>query len=245
MDVALHRLPVTVVLDRAGVTGEDGPSHNGMWDLALLGMVPGVRIAAPRDEATLRDALREAVEITDGPSVLRFPKTPLNAPLPALRRVGQVDVLAEPAPDVAVDVLVIAVGALAGDVVEAADAVGQAGYSVRVVSPLWVTPVDAALLALARRAALVVTVEDGVVAGGVGTRIAAALRDAGHDVPTREIGIPVRFLEHGSVVGVKASVGLTVQNIGRRIVEWAALVCPGNEPGEVAASRRAGGLGGD
>jgi 1-deoxy-D-xylulose-5-phosphate synthase len=245
MDVALHRLPVTVVLDRAGVTGEDGPSHNGMWDLALLGMVPGVRIATPRDEASLRDALREAVEITDGPSVLRFPKTPLGAPLPALRRVGQVDVLAEPAPDVAVDVLAIAVGALSGDVVEAADAVRQAGYSVRVVAPRWVTPVDAALVALARRAALVVTVEDGVVAGGVGTRIAAALRDAGYDAPTREIGIPVRFLEHGSVVGVKASVGLTVQNIGRRIVEWAALVCPGDEPGEVAASRRAGGLGGD
>jgi 1-deoxy-D-xylulose-5-phosphate synthase len=245
MDVALHRLPVTVVLDRAGITGEDGPSHNGMWDLALLGMVPGIRIAAPRDEATLRDALREAVEVADGPTVLRFPKTPLGAPLPAARRVGQVDVLAEPEPDARVDVLAIAVGALAGDVLEAADAVRQAGYSVRVVAPRWVTPVDAALAALAARASLVVTVEDGVVAGGVGSRTAAALRDAGCTVPTREIGIPVRFLEHGSVTGVKASVGLTVQDIGRRIVEWAALVCPGDEPDEVAAPRRAGEFGGD
>jgi 1-deoxy-D-xylulose-5-phosphate synthase len=227
MDVALHRLPVTVVLDRAGVTGEDGPSHNGMWDLALLGMVPGIRIAAPRDEATLRDALREAVEVSDGPTVLRYPKTPLGPPLPALRRVGQFDVLAEPAPDADVDVLAVAVGSLAGDVLEAAAAVRQAGYTIRVVAPRWVTPVDPELITLAGRAALVVTVEDGVVTGGVGTRFAQALRDAGTDVPTREIGVPVRFLEHGSVAGVKASVGLTVQDIGRRIVEWSAKLAPG------------------
>ena len=105
MDVALHRLPVTVVLDRAGITGEDGPSHNGMWDLALLGIVPGLRVAAPRDEPTLRELLREALDIGDGPTVLRFPKTPLVDPVPALRRVGGVDVLAEPARDAAVDVL--------------------------------------------------------------------------------------------------------------------------------------------
>ena len=245
MDVALHRLPVTVVLDRAGITGEDGPSHNGMWDLALLGMVPGIRIAAPRDEATLRDALREAVEVTDGPTVLRYPKTPLGAAAAGAAPRRPVDVLAEPAPDVDVDVLAVAVGSLAGDVLEAAAAVRQAGYTIRVVAPRWVTPVDPELITLAGRAALVVTVEDGVVTGGVGARVAQTLRDAGIDVPTREIGIPVRFLEHGSVAGVKASVGLTVQDIGRRIVEWSALVCPGTEPGEVAASRRAGEAGGD
>jgi 1-deoxy-D-xylulose-5-phosphate synthase len=227
MDVALHGLPVTVVLDRAGITGQDGPSHNGMWDLALLGMVPGLRIAAPRDEATLRELLREAVDVADGPTVLRYPKTPLGADLPAVRRIGSVDVLAEPDADAAVDVLVVAVGSMAGDVVDAAAGVRRAGYSVRVVAPRWVSPVDPVLVGLAERAGLVVTVEDGVAAGGIGTRIGQTLREAGHDGPTREIGIPVRFLEHGSVADVRASAGLTVQDIGRRIVEWSATV-PGN-----------------
>lgn len=236
MDVALHRLPVTVVLDRAGITGEDGGSHNGMWDLALLGIVPGIRIAAPRDEATLRELLREAVEVADGPTVLRFPKTPLCAPVPALRRVGGVDVLAEPEADSAVDVLVVAVGSMATDTLQAVQAVRRAGYSARVVAPRWVTPVDPALIELAGSAGLVVTVEDGVATGGVGSRVAQTLRDAGRDVPTREIGIPVRFLEHGSVAGVRASVGLTVQDIGRRIVEWAALVSPIGEADENGAA---------
>ncbi|HEU5267037.1 MAG TPA: 1-deoxy-D-xylulose-5-phosphate synthase, partial [Jatrophihabitans sp.] len=171
MDVALHRLPVTVVLDRAGVTGDDGPSHNGMWDLAILGVVPGLRLAAPRDEDTLRELLREAVEIDDGPTVLRFPKTPLAEPAPALRRVGQFDVLSEPGPDAAVDVLLVAVGAVASDVLEAGTAVQRAGYTTRVVAPRWINPVDPAVCELADTARLVVTVEDGVVVGGVGARI--------------------------------------------------------------------------
>jgi 1-deoxy-D-xylulose-5-phosphate synthase len=244
MDVALHGLPVTVVLDRAGITGEDGPSHNGMWDLALLQMVPGIRIAAPRDEPTLRALLGEAVEVPDGPTVLRFPKTPLGAPVPALRSVGGVDVLAEPDQSGPVDVLVVAVGATAGDVVEAAQAVTRAGYSVRVVGPRWVVPVPDGLTELARAARLVVTVEDGVVSGGIGARISQTFRAAGTDIPTREIGIPVRFLEHGSVADVRAAVGLTVQDIGRRIVEWAALVAPADEAGgageDVPAGRRIG-----
>src|SRR4051794_7269094 len=243
MDVALHRLPVTVVLDRAGITGEDGPSHNGMWDLALLHMIPGIRIAAPRDERTLRELLHAAAEVADGPTVLRFPKTPLGAPVPAVRAVGGVDVLQEPGADAEVDVLVVAVGATAADVVEAAGAVTRAGYSVRVVAPRWVIPVDAALTGLAAQAGLVVTVEDGVVAGGIGSRISQKLRNDGHDVPTREIGVPVRFLEHGSVADVRAAAGLTVQDIGRRIVEWAAEVAPAGESGEaadVSAVRRIG-----
>jgi 1-deoxy-D-xylulose-5-phosphate synthase len=249
MDVALHRLPVTVVLDRAGITGEDGPSHNGMWDLALLQMVPGIRIGAPRDEPTLRALLAEAVEIADGPTVLRFPKTPLGAPVPALRSVGEVDVLAEPEGGSPVDVLVIAIGAAAADVVEAAHAVARAGYSVRVVGPRWVMPIPDGLAELAREARLVVTVEDGVVSGGIGARISQTFRAAGSDVPTREIGIPVRFLEHGSVADVRAAAGLTVQDIGRRIVEWAALVAPADEQGgageDIPAARRIGEIGPD
>jgi 1-deoxy-D-xylulose-5-phosphate synthase len=241
MDVALHELPVTLVLDRAGITGEDGASHNGMWDLALLGMVPGIRIAAPRDEATLRAELAEAVEHTAGPTVLRFPKTALGAGLPAIRQVGDVDVLAEPGPHDEVDALVVAIGATAADVLDASGAIGRAGYTVRVVDPRWVTPVSPALLDLARRAALVVTVEDGVVVGGVGSRLAQALREAGIDVPTRELGIPTKFLAHGRVADVRAQAGLTVQDIGRRIVEWSALVQRGDERGsDVPAAGRSG-----
>jgi 1-deoxy-D-xylulose-5-phosphate synthase len=249
MDIALHGLAVTVVLDRAGVTGQDGPSHNGMWDLALLGMVPGLRLAAPRDEITLRELLHEAVAVSDGPTVLRYPKTPLGADLPAVRRTGDVDVLAEPDAEADVDVLIVAVGSMATDVLDAAAGVRRAGYTVRVIAPRWVTPVDPAISGLAARAQLVVTVEDGIATGGVGSRIAQTLREAGHDVPTREIGIPVRFLEHGTVAGVRASVGLTVQDIGRRIVEWAAKVAPSGGTGgpsdDVQAARRAGEFGGD
>ncbi len=220
MDVALHRLGVTVVLDRAGLTGDDGPSHNGMWDLALLGVVPGIRIAAPRDEPTLRAELAEAVEVEDGPTVLRFPKTPLVADLPALRQVGGVDVLAEDGTG-PVDVLLVAIGAVATDVLAAADAVRQAGFTVRVVDPRWVTPVPAALVGLARDARLVVSVEDGVVVGGAGSRLAQAVSAAGVDVPTRQIGIPAEFLEHGKVADVRVRIGLTGQDIGRRVVEAA------------------------
>jgi 1-deoxy-D-xylulose-5-phosphate synthase len=151
---------------------------------------------------------------------LRFPKTPLGDAVPAVRRVGDVDVLAEPEPTATVDVMIVAVGAMARDALDAAAAAEQAGYTVRVVSPRWVSPVDPALVELADHAGLVVTVEDGVVANGVGARISQTLRNAGREVPTREIGLPVRFLEHGSVASVRASAGLTVQDIGRRIVEW-------------------------
>ena len=235
MDVALHRLPVTVVLDRAGLTGEDGASHNGIWDLALLGLVPGIRIAAPRDGATLRAELREAFAHADGPTVVRYAKTPLGPDLPAQRRVGGVDVLAEP-PDTApqeadpygasgtVDVLLVAVGGTATAVLGAATSVRRAGFSVRVVDPRWVTPIDPALIELSRQAALVVTIEDGVVEGGVGSRLSQALRLAAVDVVTREIGVPTQFLAHGKVKDVQAAVGLTVLDIGRRIVEWSAFV---------------------
>ncbi len=234
LDVALHRLPVTVVLDRAGITGDDGASHNGMWDLALLGMVPGLRQAAPRDEATLRRQLREAVADDSGPTVLRFPKTPLGADLPAVRSVAMVDVLAEPDAAADVDVLLVSVGAVAVDVLAAADRLTGAGFTARVVDPQWVTPVPDELVDFARRARLVVTVEDGVVAGGVGARISQKLREHGVDVPARDIGIPVQFLAHGKVSDVRAGIDFSAQDIARRIVEWAAVVC-GNDAGPTAS----------
>jgi 1-deoxy-D-xylulose-5-phosphate synthase len=249
LDVALHRLPVTFVLDRAGITGNDGPSHNGMWDLAILGMVPGLRVAAPRDEPTLRAELREAVGVADGPTVLRFPKTPLPADLPALRRVGGVDVLREPAAGAGVDVLresatgtdvlrepadvlrepaagggtdvlLVSVGAMASTALDVADRIAAEGIGATVVDPRWVLPLDPALVALAGRHRLVVTMEDGVRSGGVGSRVSQLLRDAGVLVPARDVGIPPRFLEHGAVAQVKTDIGLTAQDIARRVVEW-------------------------
>jgi 1-deoxy-D-xylulose-5-phosphate synthase len=226
MDVALHRLPVTLVLDRAGITGDDGPSHHGMWDLALLGVVPGLRLAAPRDEPTLRAELAEAVAWSDGPTVVRFPKTALPAELTAVRRAGGVDVLLEPTPGDHTDVLLVAVGSCATDALSAAETVRQAGHAVRVVDPRWVMPLDPALSDLAAMSSLVVTVEDGVVVGGVGTRLAQLLRAGGNDVPTREIGIPPQFLAHGNVADVRSAAGLTAPSIAARIIDWVAQCAP-------------------
>ncbi|WP_326836493.1 1-deoxy-D-xylulose-5-phosphate synthase [Amycolatopsis rhabdoformis] len=219
-DVALHRLPVTLVLDRAGITGADGPSHHGVWDYALLGMVPGLVQAAPRDEATLRAALRTAVDHQGGPSVVRFPKSPLVESVPALRSAGGVDVLSETG-EGDVEVLVIAIGHTGVDVVAAAADLAAVGLTVRVVDPRWVKPLPEGLVDLARGAALVVTVEDGVVAGGVGARIGHRLHEAGVDTPLRELGVPDEFLEHGSIADLREWVGLTADGIAGRITKWA------------------------
>ncbi len=246
LDVALHRLPVTFVLDRAGITGDDGPSHNGVWDLAILGVVPGLRIAAPRDETRLRAQLREAVAWQDGPTVVRFPKTPLGDDVPAVREVSGIDVLAEPAADAEVDVLVVSVGAVAGDVLAACESVRQAGFTVRVVDPGWVSPVDSAIADLAAMARLVVSVEDGSESGGLGTRIAQAVAHHGVFTPVRQIGVPTLFPSHGSVPDVKSWAGLTSQGIGRRIVEWSVVVAPSSDSGtDVPAARRMAGSGDD
>ena len=223
MDVALHKAGVTLVLDRAGVTGEDGASHHGMWDIAMLGIVPGLHLAVPRDEPTLRAALGECLAIDDAPSVLRYPKTPLGADITALRSVGGIDVLAETASG-PVDVLLVSVGAMAPDVLDAAERIGEAGYTVRVIDPRWVSPVPPALTDFAAQAGVLITVEDGVVVNGAGSRFAQYLGEQGLTVPTREIGIPVSFLEHGKVAEVRAVIGLTPQGISRRAIEFAAAV---------------------
>jgi 1-deoxy-D-xylulose-5-phosphate synthase len=229
MDVAMHRLPVTFVLDRAGVTGEDGPSHNGMWDLSILSVVPGIRVAAPRDEATLRAELREAVADGDGPTVVRFPKGPVGPPLPALSQQGGLDILrADPEPSV----LLISVGAMAGICQEAAQRIAAQGIGVTVVDPRWVLPVNPSLPELAAQHRLVVTVEDNGRAGGIGDAVAKALRDAGVYVPLRDFGIPQAFLDQGKRGQVLAAVGLTAQGIGRAVIEAVAGLEPAleNEP---------------
>ncbi len=219
MDVALHRLPVTFVLDRAGVTGDDGASHNGMWDLSLLQLVPGLRLAAPRDGATLREELREAVAVDDGPTAVRFPKGAVGDDIPAVERIGAVDVLRRGSSD---DVLLVAVGSMARLGLEVADRAAAQGIGVTVVDPRWVSPVARELVELARSYRLVVSVEDNGRVGGAGSLLAQALRDADVDVPVRDMGIPQRFLDHATRVQVLAEIGLTPQEVARRVVETVA-----------------------
>jgi 1-deoxy-D-xylulose-5-phosphate synthase len=221
MDVALHKCGVTFVLDRAGVTGDDGASHNGMWDMAFLQVVPGLRIAAPRDAVTLRSLLREAVDVDDAPTVVRFPKGAVCADIVAVDQVGGVDVLRR---SDARDVLLVSVGAMAETALEVADRCAQQGIGVTVVDPRWVKPVNDEIVRLAGEHRLVVTVEDGIRAGGVGAAVAQALRDAGVPTPLRDFGIPPRFLDHAKRAEVLAEIGLTAQDIAREVVETVSSV---------------------
>ncbi|MFP8944630.1 1-deoxy-D-xylulose-5-phosphate synthase [Streptomyces fenghuangensis] len=219
MDVALHKCGVTFVLDRAGVTGTDGASHNGMWDMSILQVVPGLRISAPRDADQLRAQLREAVEVKDAPTVVRFSKGAVGPSVPAVSTVGGMDVLREARTEEGErpDVLLVSVGALAPMCLEVADLLEKQGISTTVVDPRWVKPVDEALPPLADRHRVVVTVEDNSRAGGVGSAIAQALRDAGVDVPLRDFGIPAKFLDHASRAEVLAEIGLTAPDIARQV----------------------------
>ncbi|MBL1090856.1 MULTISPECIES: 1-deoxy-D-xylulose-5-phosphate synthase [Streptomyces] len=214
MDVALHKCGVTFVLDRAGVTGTDGASHNGMWDLSVLGVVPGLRIAAPRDADQLRAQLREALDVDDAPTVLRFPKESVDDPIPAVDRIGGVDVLHRaPHPDV----LLVAVGVMAPVCLRVAELLAARGVDATVVDPRWVKPVDPAVVELAADHALVAVVEDNSRTGGVGWAVGQALRDAGVDVPLRTFGIPEQFLPHAKRAELLADLGLTPAEIAGRI----------------------------
>ncbi|MGA5420368.1 1-deoxy-D-xylulose-5-phosphate synthase [Streptomyces lavendulocolor] len=236
MDVALHKCGVTFVLDRAGVTGTDGASHNGMWDMSILQVVPGLRIAAPRDADQVRAQLREAVEVDDAPTVVRYSKGAVGPAVEAVGRVGGMDVLREAGTDTP-DVLLVSVGALAPMCLEIAGLLDQQGISTTVVDPRWVKPVDEAMAPLAERHRVVVTVEDNGRVGGVGCAVAQALRDAGVDVPLRDFGIPPRFLDHASRKEVLAEIGLTAPDIARQVTGLVSKLDGRYEQAEVRAAR--------
>ena len=222
MDVAMHQLPVTMVLDRAGITGPDGASHNGMWDLSMLGIVPGMRVAAPRDGARLREELGEALDIDDGPTAIRFPKGDVGEDIPALERRSGVDVLATPASGLTADVLLVAVGAFAAMGLAVAERLRNQGIGVTVIDPRWVLPVSDVVAELASGHKLVVTMEDNGVAGGVGSAVSAALRRREIDVPCRDVGLPQEFFDHASRGEVLGEAGLTEQDVARQITGWVA-----------------------
>ena len=220
MDVALHKAGVTIVLDRAGVTGPDGPSHHGMWDMAMVQIVPGLHLAAPRDATRLREELREAVAINDAPTVVRFSKGSVGSEVEAIERLHDgVDILARrPAGSTENDVLIVSVGAMSELALDVADRLGAQGISSTVVDPRWVLPVRKSIIALAARHRLVICIEDGVRAGGVGSRIRQEMRAAGVDTALNEVGLPVEFLVHGSRSQVLERVGLTAQKITHDVV---------------------------
>jgi 1-deoxy-D-xylulose-5-phosphate synthase len=218
LDVALLRQPVTFVLDRSGITGPDGASHNGMWDMSLLGMVPGIRVAAPRDATTLREELAEALVHEDGPSAIRFPKGNVGVDIPAVECIDGVDVLRQP--DDIGDVLIVAVGPFAGVAVEAAHILSQHGVEATVVDPRWVLPVPEPLIKLADAARLVVTIEDNGLHGGFGSVVSAQLRAAGLNLPIQSLGVPQQFIPHASRNQVLAALGLTAADVAQSISRW-------------------------
>jgi 1-deoxy-D-xylulose-5-phosphate synthase len=216
MDVALHRCGVTFVLDRSGVTGDDGASHNGMWDMSVLQVVPGLRIAAPRDATRLRALLNEAVEVDDAPTVVRFPKGPPPDDIEAVGKAGGADVLVRSGTR---DVLIVAAGAMAATAVDVAGRLEAQGIGVTVVDPRWVKPVDPALVDLARDHRLVVSVEDNGRVGGCGAVLLQALNDAGVETPFRLHGIPQEFLRHAKRAVILERIGLAPQALALGIVE--------------------------
>jgi 1-deoxy-D-xylulose-5-phosphate synthase len=214
-DVALHRLPVTFVLDRAGVTGPDGPSHHGMWDASILQAVPGLRLAAPRDPARLRELLREAVS-TSGPTVIRYPKATVTADIPALARMDGVDVLHR-GKGLPLDVLLVTAGPAAQAATDAADRLARDGVGATVVDPRWVIPVNPALASMAARHRLLVTVEDNTRAGGIGAAISQACHDAGVTMPVANLGLPNAFVPQGPRNLLLAEAGLDADGIDQAV----------------------------
>jgi 1-deoxy-D-xylulose-5-phosphate synthase len=236
MDVALHKLPVTVTLDRAGVTGPDGASHNGMWDGSILQVIPGLRVAAPRDGSRIAELLNEAIDVADGPTVVRWPKGNVGAEADAVGKLGQMDILATPAEGTGKDVLLLGAGPMAVTCVEVANRLQDHGIGVTVVDPRWLKPVDEAVIGAAREHRLVAVVEDNGRAGAFGDAVARLLRDHDVDVPVKTFGLAQEFLDHGTRDGILEAAGLTPQHLARQLTEAVARRTPEATPAQAAPS---------
>jgi 1-deoxy-D-xylulose-5-phosphate synthase len=235
LDVALHGAGVTFVLDRSGVTGDDGPSHHGIWDLALTGMVPTLEVAAPRDGARLRQALREALSITDRPTLIRFPKGAVQADIPAFETRDGIDILYR---GESADVLVVSVGAMAAIAVEAASQAYLEGVGVTVVDPRWIKPLPKSLITMAQRYKSVVVLEDGIRHAGIASSLSEMFRDARLEIAIHSIGVPLKFIEHSKRSEILEDLGITSQKIAREIVEWSSTSIPMQFPERENADRK-------
>jgi 1-deoxy-D-xylulose-5-phosphate synthase len=221
LDVALHKAGVTFVLDRSGITGDDGPSHHGIWDLALTGIIPTMRVAAPRDASRLRETLREALDVSDAPTAIRFPKGAVTKDIPAFERRDGVDVLYR---GESADVLLVSIGAMAAIAVEAASQAYREGGGVTVIDPRWVKPIPESLITMARRYKSVVVLEDGIKHAGIASSISEAFREAGLSIAIHSIGIPLEFIEHSKRSEILDDLGISAQKISRDIVAWNSTV---------------------
>jgi 1-deoxy-D-xylulose-5-phosphate synthase len=217
LDVALHNAGVTFVLDRAGITGDDGPSHHGIWDLALTGIVPHMHVGAPRDGARLKELLRQCIAIDNAPSMIRFPKGAIPADIPALERVSGIDVLHRGDTN---QVLVISIGSMASMALEVAQLAHKESIDVTVIDPLWVKPISSHVTALCAKYSTVVVMEDGIKHAGIASTISEALREAGSSCSVHSIGVPLEFIEHSKRNEILEDLEITPAAIVRQIAGW-------------------------
>lgn len=235
LDVALHHAGVTFVLDRSGITGDDGPSHHGIWDLALTGIVPTLHVAAPRDGTRLRETLRESIAISDAPSLVRFPKGEVHSDIPEIERRDGVDVLYLGENS---DVLIVSIGAFAKLAVDIAAHASLVGTGVTVVDPRWVKPLPVSLIEMAKRYRCIVVMEDGIRHGGIASTLSEMVRDANITVPIHSVGIPLEFIEHSTRTQILEDLGITVVDLTESVMKWSALAKEGKQlPSDENASR--------
>ena len=210
MDCALHDAGVTFALDRSGVTGDDGASHNGMWDMALLRVVPNLDLFAPRDGARLVAALRKSIDKADHPTVIRFSKGAIPADIPAEATYDFADILKvndQP------DVCIVSIGGMATTAMEVATTLQSSGYSVEVIDPVQVLPINESLISHLSDREYVVTIEDGLLDGGIGEAIGSALRTLNSNTRVTPLGIPKKFLDHASRKSILHALKLDAQGI--------------------------------
>ena len=214
MDAALHSAPITLVLDRSGITGEDGPSHHGVWDMSLATIVPQCKLFSPRDENRLNEALEQSLTFTSGPNIVRFNKGAIAAEIKAHERVGSFDLLHVSSSK---DVLVISIGSMAQVAMES---IARINVGVTVVDPLWILPIQDDLLDYCRDFGLVVVIEDGVTKTGIASAIRNSLSERGALTPVRGIGVKQEFIEHASRNQIMHDLNLDSAGVADQINQW-------------------------